>query len=685
VNTKFKAITLWLHTWSGMTIGLAMLFLAITGAGLALRPALEIPLNHHMMRVPACTSPLSLDSLAEAALQAQPGTVLDSIEWSPGPRNSIAVILDNGHHMYVDPCSGDVLGVAREYSGLFGVIDWLHRARFLHNGKIYAGIATAGALLFVVIGGIILWWPNNRTSLRASLRLDRKLPGIAKTINLHKVLGTYTAAVLLVLTLTGLPIAFEPLKQGIGVLTHSGTSTPAPPSADRHTGTPPAALQDILEATLREIPGVTWLTINCPEAKYPGYRIEVLEPGAPHKNAKSYVYFDAATGDLLGRIDYKTDIPLGRKIYLYILATHLGLIGGLPYQLILCVSCLAVPAQTYTGFSAYIRKSIQKSRRHHPPLRKRLKVRISEKLMEADRVCRFELVPVGHTQLPAFDAGAHIEVALGPGLVRHYSLCNSPSERSRYEICVLRDSDGRGGSRHLHDQLNVGDTLDIGEPRNHFPLAAGDHHTILIAGGIGITPIICMAEELAARNGSFDLHFAGRSVESMAFVDRLSEPHLAPHVSLYSNSLNKRMNLDALLSRADNTDHVYVCGPAGLVEGVVESARQLGLPDSHIHFELFKAQAADSCVNTAFEVQISSTGKVIQVSETSTVIEALESHGIQIPMSCREGVCGACIVGVLKGEIDHRDVILSEREKSQNDKFTPCCSRAKGGLLIIDL
>lgn len=306
---------------------------------------------------------------------------------------------------------------------------------------------------------------------------------------------------------------------------------------------------------------------------------------------------------------------------------------------------------------------------------------------EADEIARIELVAAGGGPLPPFSAGAHIDVHIADGLVRQYSLCNAPRENHRYVIGVLRDPQSRGGSAALHDRLAEGDRLTIGEPRNLFPLREAADHSILFAGGIGITPLLAMAERLTSLNRSFELHYCGRGLSRMAFLRRIAESPFAERVRLYPDDARdgSRLHLDAILARPAAGVHAYVCGPRGFMDHVLDRAAGFGWPDERLHREYFGAAASVSDGDSAFEVEIASTGQVIPVAAEQSVAVALAARGIVIPTSCEQGVCGTCATPVVAGLPDHRDSFLTDEERHSNTLFLPCCSRALTARLVLDL
>ncbi|MBB5393788.1 MULTISPECIES: PDR/VanB family oxidoreductase [unclassified Herbaspirillum] len=313
-------------------------------------------------------------------------------------------------------------------------------------------------------------------------------------------------------------------------------------------------------------------------------------------------------------------------------------------------------------------------------------VKVVAKVQEAEDIFSYELASADRTPLPPFSAGSHIDVMIRPGLVRQYSLCNNPAESHRYLIGVLRDPASRGGSQAMHDEVQQGDVIEISMPRNHFPLVQA-RRTLLLAGGIGVTPILCMAERLARIGADFAMHYCARSPGRTAFRQRIAASAFADRVQLHFDSGDEaqKLKLPELLAHPEAGTHIYVCGPGGFIDHVVNTAREKGWPADQVHLEYFGAAAANTDGDTSFEVKIASTGKCYTIPADRTVAQALEACGIDIPLSCEQGVCGTCITRVLEGIPDHRDVYFTDAEHAKNDQFTPCCSRAKGKLLVLDL
>ncbi|WP_407655808.1 PDR/VanB family oxidoreductase [Azohydromonas lata] len=313
-------------------------------------------------------------------------------------------------------------------------------------------------------------------------------------------------------------------------------------------------------------------------------------------------------------------------------------------------------------------------------------VEVKAKRNEAQDIVSLELADPSGKPLPPFSAGSHLDVKVPSGLVRQYSLCNDPAETNRYLIAVLRDPASRGGSVAVHDAINEGDTLTISAPKNHFALAHEARKSLLLAGGIGVTPILCMAERLAMMGANFEMHYAARTLERMAFVDRIRGSRFADRVKFHfdNGAPVQKLDLAAVLGQPDTGTHLYVCGPKGFMDAVIDTAKALGWHADNIHYEYFST-AVQSTVGAAFDVVLASSGKVIRVEDGVTVLDALRRHGVDLPVSCEQGVCGTCVTRVLEGTPDHRDVYFTDEERARNDQFTPCCSRACSTRLLLDL
>lgn len=278
-----------------------------------------------------------------------------------------------------------------------------------------------------------------------------------------------------------------------------------------------------------------------------------------------------------------------------------------------------------------------------------------------------------------------IPVQLPDGSVetRHYSISNSPDRRSGYEIAVKKEPQGTGGSKAVHDTFQLGMTLNTRLIEGQFNLHKDDRPAVLIAGGIGITPLKAMAHKLSKQGRAYHLHYAAKTHRDLAYKTQLDE-WLEGHVSYYTSANNKRLDVVETMKAAAKDSVFYVCGPARLITAVQETAKELGLSADQIQFEHFSAPL-DQGDNNAFVVWLEKSNRKIFVSEDQTLLDALLAEGVDVPFGCKAGTCGACETKVVDGDVDHRDVVLSENERTEEKMMCPCVSRAKGDSLTLDL
>ncbi|SLN66425.1 PDR/VanB family oxidoreductase [Oceanibacterium hippocampi] len=320
----------------------------------------------------------------------------------------------------------------------------------------------------------------------------------------------------------------------------------------------------------------------------------------------------------------------------------------------------------------------------------RLSLRVADVRREAEDIVAIELVDPNGGALPTFEAGAHVDVFTPGGAVRQYSLFNDPADSSRYRIAVLWDRNGRGGSRSMHEAVRPGGILQVSRPRNQFRLAADAARHVLVAGGIGITPLLSMAEVLLRQGTDFALHYCTRSIERTAFLARIGEKDLRDHVHLHldDGAPDQRLDFSALFEGESNEGaHLYYCGPSGFMAAVEAAAAAATWPAGRLHCEYFAVAPSARPADTAkgFVVTLAKSGIDVPVGPSETVVQALQGRGIFISTACEQGFCGTCITGVRAGLPDHRDTVLSDAEKARNDCFTPCCSRSLTDILVIDL
>ena len=311
---------------------------------------------------------------------------------------------------------------------------------------------------------------------------------------------------------------------------------------------------------------------------------------------------------------------------------------------------------------------------------------VAARRIEADGIVSIELAARDGAALPAFAAGSHIDVEIAEGLVRQYSLCNAPDGAlSAYRIGVLREPASRGGSAAVHDRLHPGTPVRISRPRNFFALNEAAPEAILVAGGIGITPMIAMAYRLHAIGMRFTLHYASRSATRAAFLAELRAAPFGAQVSAYfdDDPTGARLDIASLTGAAEAGAHLYCCGPKGFIDHVTTAAAQAGLPADRIHVEHFGATPV--LTGAPFDVVAARSGRVFHVPCEKTILEVLNEAGIDIPSSCHSGVCATCMTDVIDGEPDHRDMVLSAVERASNRQIAVCCSRSKTRQLVLDV
>lgn len=321
-----------------------------------------------------------------------------------------------------------------------------------------------------------------------------------------------------------------------------------------------------------------------------------------------------------------------------------------------------------------------------PKVKETLALTVVEVKDETPSIKSFVLARANGAELPAWTAGAHVDVITGSGLRRSYSLANDPADRSCYVIGVLREKEGRGGSAWMHDHLTAGDTLKVVPPLNNFPLDETAAQHILIAGGIGITPILAMGRALKAHGARFHLNYCTKSREDTAFLDEVKKV-FGDNVTFYHDDgdPSKGIDLAAYLKDRPEGAHLYICGPAGLILAAEAAASHW--PEGTVHYELFAApNQSQAWHNEPFTVYLSRRKQEITVPADKSLLEAVREAGVYLDSSCEEGLCSTCIARVISGGIEHRDQVLTEKERAKGDRILTCVSRATPGeKLVLDL
>lgn len=318
-------------------------------------------------------------------------------------------------------------------------------------------------------------------------------------------------------------------------------------------------------------------------------------------------------------------------------------------------------------------------------MNERRTLRVRAMAWEAEGILGIELVPMTpDVHLPAAEPGAHVDLHLGSGCVRSYSLTN-PGERHRWTLAVNLDAASRGGSKWIHESLRPGATLEVDGPRNHFPLDEAAPHSVLIAGGIGVTPLLAMARRLAALGKPWTLHYAARSRARMAYADTLRDlaERSAAQLDLRcDHEGDAPLDLARIVSTLPEGSHIYACGPAGLLAAF--EAATAGLSRERVHLERFAA-TQQAATDGGYTVKLARDGRSVPMARGRSILDALIEIGLHPPHSCREGTCGSCETRVLEGTPDHRDEVLTDAERAEGTRMMICCSGSKSPTLVLDL
>ncbi|MEY2859663.1 MAG: hypothetical protein RL392_121 [Pseudomonadota bacterium] len=305
---------------------------------------------------------------------------------------------------------------------------------------------------------------------------------------------------------------------------------------------------------------------------------------------------------------------------------------------------------------------------------------------EAEDIISIDLRPADGVVFPAFEAGSHIDLHLPNGMVRSYSLSNSTTESQRYVVGVLKDRASRGGSRCVHEQLRVGLSLQISAPRNNFPLHEDATYSVLVAGGIGVTPVLCMARRLKELGKRFEFVYLARSRKNAAFIADI-EALGVPVTWHYDDEQGGPPNLTALLGRraVNASEHYYACGPGVMLDNFEKTCAALGHTQAHIERFSAVAVAAATDAKASFTVELRASGKTFEVTPDTDLHKQLIASGVFIPFSCEEGICGSCETRVIEGDVDHRDSVLTAAERAANTVMMVCVSGCKSQRLVLDL
>lgn len=309
---------------------------------------------------------------------------------------------------------------------------------------------------------------------------------------------------------------------------------------------------------------------------------------------------------------------------------------------------------------------------------------VTERRLEGGTTVILRLEGRPGTPLPKTDPGAHIDLCLSDDVVRPYSLCHDMAEGNSYKLAIALEPQSRGGSLAAH-RLRVGDPVRVSHPRNNFRLTPTAGRTILLARGVGITPLLAMSYALARDGADFELHYSVRSLDRVVLTEELSDPAIAPFTHLHTDEAPKgeRFAPDRVLADPGPDDHLYICGTESFMGFLSGAAESMGWKPDHIHMEPFSRKVDLS--GDPFVVQAVRSGVSVEVPSGESIAKVLERHGVHIRLSCENGLCGSCLVGVLEGTPEHRDRYLSEADRATARDLTTCCSRSRSPVLVLDV
>lgn len=672
-----------MHRWTGLTIGWLIVLAAITGILLAFRPQIEPRVSPHF-RTAACSKPLPADDLMARARAAKPELEAQYIRMFGAHDMAARVRFKGNDTLFLDPCTGTILGEQNRYSGLFG---WVEKIHTLHFGKAGTIVAGTNALIFaflLISIGLYLLIPVLRMGWARAMKLDWRLDGRARHMNLHRTVALYAAPVLFLIAITGPPQAFEWVEKAIYAA--SGSEMLEVPDAPLATGST-IPMERVMQKARALAPQAREILMHVPH-RGKAFEVYLIAANAPHSYARTYLFVDPSDGKTLSYIPY-AESSLGAKIYYWTMALHTGEAGGVLWRLILLLAALTVPLLAYTGLKSYLGGVAQRRARvvARVPETPTLAAIVVAVHQETDQVKQFDLAAADGSEFPLPTPGAHVDVHLGQGMIRQYSLINGPSERSIYRIGVRKSPASRGGSQMLHDDVKPGDLLTISAPRNHFPLVQGASHHVLIAGGIGITPLLSMARHLLDGGSSFILEYFTRDPDRTPFRNILETPEFEGKVRFHHGVPLDELQayVAKLLPSHPEGAHAYVCGGSSFIAGV-ETSLAPNWPMGNIHHEHF---AADPSLwngpRREFELTLARSNHSLTVPADRSIAQALAENGFPSATSCEQGVCGTCLTRVLAGTPEHRDAFLSAQQKAEGKLMMICVSRAHGHHLTLDL
>lgn len=642
------------HRWVGLFLGLFIAVQGLTGTLLLFRQ----PLNHLLHPGAFTPSPPALDANVDAVRAS--GCTISRIDLPDTATDPLFFHLScNGDPFMATAGGGRVLRLAP-------LGDWPMEWLFQFHYRLAAG--TAGqqavgwigvALLALCLTGLwMLLRAARRDGWRALFRPGWPTAPLRRWRDLHRAAGLYLVPVLALLALTGIGMAWNP------TVTAALSVTPRPsPQVPVRPDTPLLPLSSIVDRGKGAAPS----SIRLPGGH--GRVVMVMRGRADSPDYEQF-WFDGYTGTPLGTRRAAERAPADRFMDLFY-PLHTGSLLGPAGTVLLLLAGLSLPGFLATGVFLW-------SRRRGPAT---LPMRVAALSRDGTGVLHITLRHRFGLPLPCFGAGDHVDLHLPNGLVRQYSLCGRPGRRLSWQIAVRLSDVSAGGSAWIHTHLAVGSHLRLGRPRAHFPLMSGDGPVLLLAGGIGITPLLSMAWTLWETGRPFTLLVCARDRAARPLARAIATTPLAPFVRWHDSATDGRLDLRALAMAQAPGTHLYTCGPDAFMQAALDAARTIGWPPDRLHWEAFASTAP---TDPAFTVLVG--GKAVPVAAGESLLERLLAEGIALPHSCRRGLCGQCVVTVRSGAVDHRDSILTPEDRAAG-RMTACCSRAaeEGGELHLSL
>lgn len=688
----FRSALVKAHRWIGLAFAVLLFVQGLSGAAVAFRDELSRALHRDALVIEPLDAWLPMQALLDTVRRAHPDLYVERVEYPAHRDESLLFRMETTgaaqrRYIAVDPYRGTI---TRDAPTGQWPAHWLfqlhHQLLAGHNGEIVVGIMGI-ALLFLAVTAPFVWWPGRR-NLRRGFVVSLSAGKYRGLRDLHRVGGIFVVALLSTWAFTGVVVVWKNEIQAAVARVVPVVTRPVTKVAER----PDAVLLPLDEiiAAARQRYGEAPIK----NVRFPGGhgRVVVIffeTPSTTRPRASDQIWLDGYTASTLGVYEAGA-LPAGNLFFDWMMPIHSGEAFGIVGRGLFSFGALCMSGLALTGVWQWLERrrlrSLPVPASGDAVSRANLiDVVVARAWDETNAVRALELRAVDGGELPPFEAGAHVDVYLAGDIIRQYSIWSDPSDRTRYCIAVLKLADSRGGSLAAH-ALQTDARLQIAPPRNTFALVEDAPASLLIAGGIGVTPLIAMASRLASLGRPFSMHYCARRRDDAAFVPQLQKIAASGALTLHfsDESHPGRFHARTALAAAPAGAHIYVCGPARLIESVLAAGRELGWSPERLHAELFKAAPVEADAQ-AFDLHLIRSGRVVHVSARQTALEALVAHGVGIPASCGQGICGTCVTKVLDGVPDHRDRYLTRAEHDSGTVFTPCCSRARTPVLVLDL